>query len=118
MARNAAGEGELSEQALHALFIKRNIRVDLAIGPLEVAVRDQTGTAMPGARDVDHVEIVLLDHSVEVNVDEIQARRCSPMAEKPGLDVVLCERLFEQRIVIQIDLADREVVGGPPVRIN
>src|SRR3974377_601341 len=118
MARNAAGEGELSEQALHALFIERNIRVDLAVGPLQVSVRDQAGTAMPGTRDVDHVEIALLDHPVQVNVDEIQAWRCSPMAQKPGLDVVLCERLFYQRIVIQIDLADREGGGGPPVRLQ
>src|SRR5215475_1919690 len=118
MARNTAWEGELSEQALHALFINRNIRIDLAIGPLKIGVRDQTRTAMPGARDVDHVEIALLDHPVQVNVDEIQARRRSPMTEKPRLDVVLCERFFEQRIVIQVDLADREVVGGPPVRIN
>src|SRR3974390_1420829 len=105
MARNTAREGELSKQALHALFIKRNIRIDLAIRPLEVGVRDQTGTAMPGARDVDHVEIALLDHPVQVNVDEIQAGRCSPMAEKPRLDVVFCERFLEQRIVIEIDLA-------------
>src|SRR5215471_10891487 len=118
MARNSAREGELSEQALHALFIKRNIRIDLAIGPLKVGVRDQTGTAMPGPRDVDHVEIALLDHPIQVNVDKIQARRCSPMAEKPRLDVVLCERFLEQRIVIEIDLADGEIVGGPPIRIN
>jgi hypothetical protein len=61
---------------------------------------------VPGPRDVDHVEIALLDHPVQVNVDEVQARRCSPMPEEPRLNVVLCERFFEQRIVIEIDLAD------------
>ena len=117
MARDTAREGELGEQALHALFIGRNVRIDLAVGPLEVGVRDQTGTAMTGAGDVDHVEVVLLDHPIQVNVDEVQAWRRSPVAEKPRLDVILCEGLLEQRVVVEINLADREVVGGPPVRI-
>jgi hypothetical protein len=73
---------------------------------------------MPGPGDVDHVEVALLDHPVQVNVDEVQARRRSPVAEQPGLDVFLCERLLKQRVVIEIDLADRQLVGGPPIRIN
>jgi len=108
----------LREKALHALFIGRNVRIDLAVGPLEVGVRDQTRTAMPGAGDIDHVEVVLLDRPVQVNVDEVQAWRRSPVAEKPRLDVILCERLLEQRVVVEIDLADRQVVGRPPVGID
>src|SRR6201982_937293 len=99
MARDTAREGELSEQTLHALFVGGNVRIDLTVGPLEVVVRDKTGTAMPGAGDVDHVEVVLLDHPVQVNVDEVQAGRRSPVAEKPRLDVILCERLLKQRVV-------------------
>ena len=72
---------------------------------------------MTGAGDVDHVEVMLPDQPVQVNVDEIQAWRRSPVAEKPRLDVILCERLLEQRVVVEIDLADRQVVGRPPVRI-
>ena len=40
------------------------------------------------------------------------------MAEEPRLDVILCEGLLEQRIVVEINLADREVVGGAPVGIH
>jgi hypothetical protein len=73
---------------------------------------------MTGAGDVDHVEIVLVDHPIEVNVDEVQAGRRSPVPEEPGLDVLLCERLLEQRVVVEIDLTDRQVVGGAPVPIH
>src|SRR5215469_14823308 len=118
MAGNAAREGELSEQALHTLFIKRNIWIDLAIGPLEVSVRDQTGTAVPGAGDVNHVEVVLLYHPVQVNVEEVQAGCRSPVAEEPWFDVFFCEGLLEQWVVIEIDLADRQVVGSPPVAVH
>src|SRR5208337_3707479 len=118
MARDTAREGELSEQTLHALFVGRNVWIDLTVGRLEVGVRDKTGTAMPRAGDVDHVEVVLLDHPVQVNVDKVQAGRRSPVAEEPGLDVFFCERLFEQGIVVEINLTDGEVVSGPPVRIE
>ncbi len=116
--RYAAGERELREQPLHALFIEGNVRVDLAVSPVEIRVRNQSGSAMTGAGDVDHVEVVLLDHAVQMNVDEIQSRRRSPVTEESRLDVLLCEGLLEQRVVIKIDLAHRQVIGGPPVRIH
>jgi hypothetical protein len=73
---------------------------------------------MSGTGDVDHVEVVLLDHPVQVDVDEVQTRRGSPVAEEPRLDVLLGQRLLEQRVVVKIDLADRQVVGGAPVRVH
>ncbi len=73
---------------------------------------------MARAGDVDHVEIVLSDHPVEVGVDEVEPRRGSPMAQQPRFDVVLDERLLQQRVVVEIDLADREVVCGAPVSVQ
>ena len=37
---------------------------------------------------------------------------------QPRLDVFLGQGLPEQGVVIEIDLADREVVRGPPIRIH
>jgi hypothetical protein len=118
VARDAAGERELGEQALHALFVAGDVRINFTVSSLEVGIRDQAGPAMPRAGNVDHVEVVLLDHPVQVNVDEIETGCGSPMTQKPRLDVILCEWLLEQRVVVEIDLANREVVGGPPVRIH
>src|SRR5208282_1380088 len=55
---------------------------------------------------------------VQVNIDEVQTRRGSPMARQSRLDVILGEGLLEQRVVVEIDLTDRQVVGGPPVRTH
>ena len=52
-----------------------------------------------------------------MGVDKVQSRCGPPVPEQPRLDVVLGQRLLEQRIVVEIDLADRKVVGGPPVRV-
>src|SRR5499427_1955183 len=46
MAWDAARERELREQALHPLLVGRNIRIDFAVGPLEIGVRDQARPAM------------------------------------------------------------------------
>jgi hypothetical protein len=40
------------------------------------------------------------------------------VTEQPGLDVLDRQRLAQQRVVEQVDLADREVVGGTPVRVQ
>jgi len=40
------------------------------------------------------------------------------MAEQAGLDVFAPERLPQQRVVEQVDLSDRQVVGGAPVGVE
>ena len=55
---------------------------------------------------VDHVQVMRRDQPIEMDVEEIQPRRRAPVSKKPRLDVRECERLFEQWISAQIDLAD------------
>ena len=118
MARNAARERELGEEAVHALLIARDERVDLAVGAFEIGIGDQRRAAMSGSGDVDHVEVEFFDQPVQVDIDEVQTRRRSPVAEKPRLDVLLGESLFQQRVVVEIDLPHRQVIGRPPIRIH
>ena len=118
VAGDAAGEGELAEQPADALLVVADVRVDLGVGALEIHVRDQAGTAVPGAGDVDRVQLARADHAVHVGVDEVQARRGAPVPEQAGLGVLEPQRLAQQRVVQQVDLADREIVGGPPVGVE
>ena len=73
---------------------------------------------MARADDIDHVEVVLLDQPIEVHIEKVQSRRRAPMAEQPRLDVLELERGFEQGIVLQIDLPDREVIRGAPIGVH
>ena len=54
------------------------------------------------------------DDSVEVDVDEIQSGRRAPMSEQAGFDVLA----LEQRVVVQINLADGQIIGRPPIGIQ
>ena len=73
---------------------------------------------MAGPADIDHVEVARPDDAVEMGIDEIQARRGAPMPEQARLDVLEGQRLAQQRIVEQIDLADREIIRGAPIGVD
>ena len=67
---------------------------------------------------IDRVEVARLDDAVQVRVDEVQPGRRAPVAEQPRLDVLEPQRLAQQRVVEQVDLADRQVVRRPPVGVD
>src|SRR5581483_2184127 len=118
VAGNAAGEAELLEQLLHALDILADVRVHLAVGAFQVGVGHQRRTAVPRANDVNHVQIITLDDPIQMHVEHVQARRRAPVTEQSRLDVLTLEWLFQQRVVEQVNLADRQIVGRPPVSIH
>ena len=95
-----------------------DVRVELAVGPFQVRVGHDARAAVAGAGDVDHVQVVLLDDPVQVDVDEVQPRRGAPVAQQPRLDVLGLQRLLQQRVVVEVDLADRQIVGRPPVGVH
>lgn len=61
-------ERELLEQALHALGVLADVRVNLAVSALEVGVRHKEVAAVTRAGQQDHIQIILLDDAVQVNV--------------------------------------------------
>lgn len=53
-----------------------------------------------------------------MGVDEIQAGRRPPMSEQPWLDVLKGQRLAQERVIQQIDLANRQVARRAPITIK
>ena len=49
VAGNAAGEGELLEQLLHALLVLADVGIDLAVGAVQIGVGNQEVAAVAGA---------------------------------------------------------------------
>jgi hypothetical protein len=83
------------------------VRIDLGVRALEVHIGDEARATVPGAGDVDRVQVLAADHPVHVDVDEVEPRGRAPVAEQPRLDVLDPKRLAQQRVVEQVDLADR-----------
>ena len=118
VAGDPAGERELLEQLLQPGLVLADVRVDLAVGAFQVGVADQRRAAVPGPGDIEHVQVVFLDHPVQVHVDEVLARGRAPVPDHQRLHVRQRQRPFQQRIVVQVELADRQVVRRPPVRVH
>src|SRR6266542_914379 len=113
-----AGEGELGEQPLHAGPVPADVRVHLAVGPLQPDVGHQSRPAVAGPGHVDHLLGARPDDPVQVGVQDVQPGRGAPVPEQARLDVLRLQGLAKQRVVHQVDLADRQVVGGPPVPVD
>ena len=73
---------------------------------------------MPGPCHEDHVQVIFLDQAVQVDVDESQAGARSPVTQQPVFDVLRLERLLEERVALQVNHAQSEIVAGPPVRLG
>src|SRR5262249_13462823 len=58
------------------------------------------------------------NHPVHVHVDEVQSGRRAKMPEQAGLGVLQLERLTQERVIAKVDLADRKIIGGPPVAVD
>src|SRR6266511_4273671 len=118
VARNPARKRELPEELAQSRRVAPDVRIDLAVGPFQIGIRDQPWAAVSWPGDVEHVERALPDRAVQVDVDQIQPRRRAEVAQQARLDLLCLERLVPQRVVEQIDLPDREVVGGSPVGVD
>ncbi len=70
---------------------------------------------MPRASDVNNIQIILPNGTVHVNVDEVQPGSCPPMSQEAGFYVLNLQGLFQQRIVTQVNLSHRQIVGRLPV---
>jgi hypothetical protein len=73
---------------------------------------------MPGAGNIEHVEVILFDDAIQVNVEEVLARRGSPMAEQARLDMLQLQRLLQEGVVHEVNLIDGGVVRGAPVGVH
>jgi hypothetical protein len=118
VAGNPTREGELPKQPPQPLLVAADMGVDLAVGALEIGVCNQAGPAVTRAGDEDHVEVARPNRSVEMGVEEIQPRRGAPVAKQSRLNVLGAQRLAQQRVVEQVDLAHGQVVGSAPPAID
>ena len=114
VAGDAAWRRELTYEPEQAGLVERDRRVDLRIGSLEVDVGHDGRAAVARAGDVEDVTIALLYQAVELDVDEAQSRRGAPVTEQSRFDVLHAQRFAQQRVCLEVDLRDGQIVRGGP----
>ena len=65
-----------------------------------------------------HVEFARLNDTVQMDIDEIETRALCPSVREARLDVLGLQWLPQQRIVHQVDLADRKIVCSSPIAVE
>ena len=73
---------------------------------------------MARSGNVDHVEVVHSYEAIAMYVNKIEAWSGAPMAQQARLDMFDGERPCEQRVVVKVNLADRQIIGGAPVCVD
>src|SRR5262249_33734673 len=91
---NAARKAKLFEEFFHPLSVLADIRVVFRVAPFEIRVSNQRWAAVARPDDINHVQVIALDDTIEVYTKHIKAWRCAPVAEQPRLDVLALERFF------------------------
>src|SRR5208282_580755 len=71
VAGNPSGKRKLNEELPQPGLILANVWINLAVSAFEVSVAHDDRAAVPGAGDVNHVEVVFLDDPVQVRVNEV-----------------------------------------------
>src|SRR5689334_16702758 len=78
---NTAGKRELLEECQQAIGVFTLVRVDFRVGPLEIHRTDNTWSTVPGTGEEDHIDVVLVNDSIEVDVGEREAGTRAPVPE-------------------------------------
>ena len=118
VAGNSSGKRKLNKELPKPGLILADVGIDLAVSALEIGVAHDGRAAVPGAGDVNHVEVVFLDDPVQVHVNEVLPGGRAPVSQQHVLHIRERQRPLQQRIVVEINLADRQIVGGAPVGIH
>src|SRR5580658_6210335 len=118
VARDATREGELSEESPHTLTVTGDVRIALTVGAFQPSVGHNRGRTVARAAHKESIELSGLDAPAQMGVTEVEPRTRSPVAEQSGLDVLGDERALQQRIVHQVDLPGRQIVGGAEIGIE
>jgi len=64
--------------------------INFAVRTFEIGVGNKTWTTVPGAGNVDDVEVVLLDQAIQMNIDEVQSRVVPQWPRSRGLMCFSC----------------------------
>ena len=118
MAPQLSWKRKSAEEFEQARFVVALRRVDLRIGPFQIAIRDHGRSAVSRTRDVDHVQVVFADDAIEMDPHKGLAWIGAPMSEQPMFEVFGAKRLSQQGIVMQVDHSRAHVVAGSPVGVR
>ena len=79
MAGNTTGKRKLLEELFQPGFVLGDVGIDFRPGAFKVHIADDCRATVTRPRDVKHVQVILLDDPVQMQVNEVLSRRRAPV---------------------------------------
>src|SRR5215470_1848753 len=98
-----ARKGKLLEKPPQAFFVLAFVCVNFGVGTLQIDGSQNTRGAVPRSGQKNHVQVILFDEAIQVDVSKSQTGTCTPVSQKPIFDVLYLQRLFQEWIILQVD---------------
>src|SRR5580704_11664841 len=96
-------ERKLRKELFQPLPVLALVGINLGISAFEVGVGEDGWSAMTRPGQDKCVEVVFFDQPVQVDIDQAHAGVRAPVTEQSELGVFRLQRLFEERVIPQID---------------
>src|SRR5258708_23777007 len=110
------GKATRPGEALDKTFQPGLIMGQLLIKPLQRAFKVQigqvSGSSMSRSGDQKHIQVMLIDETVKVCIDHVDARACSPVTKQTIFHMFACQRIFQKHIALKVNLSRSEIISG------
>jgi hypothetical protein len=90
------GKRELGEELPETGFVLADVRIDLAVGALKVGMAHERRAAVTGTSDIEHIQVILLDDPVQVNINEILGPVSYPSARPQAVSHATVRAAFSE----------------------
>ena len=87
VAADPAGKRKLFEELAQAVQVLRLVWIDLGVASLEIRIGQRRGRAVSGARNVNRVQIVFLDETIEMDPHETLTGVGAPVPDEALLEM-------------------------------
>ena len=114
---NSSREWEDLTQVFETFFILRNTWIQFSVWTIQVWIRYHYLPTMTWSFNVEHIQVVFIDGPVQVSIDKVLPRYCTPVSDWVSLQVVFNDFTLQQRVIFQVHLSSWNVVGCTPPSI-
>src|SRR5260370_13204273 len=118
VAGKSAGPGEIVHQIRESGGILTVPRIEFGQRPFEKQIGEDRRRAVSGSDNQKDIRGGVLNQTIEVRIDEIEAGLRAPVAEQAGLDILRLERLAQERVIPEIELRGADVVRGAKMSVD
>ena len=118
MAAYSSREGELLAKLGQSFLILSYIRIYLAVGSFQIGIGNKEVAAVSRSGNINHIQVIFFNGPVHVHIYEILPGNRAPVAYYLFLYMLSLKRFLKQRVVQQVKLCCRKIVGCSPVGVH